>query len=215
MWRLYCAYVLSQDGLSASARSLAQSSKGRRLTQVMTCRRMLGFDVLWNMLRDFEVCPTQCRFVLQHMFQAVGCFIDRFFINSKKTLLTFCQDIMEASSSRSGGGSSGSFDRGDDDDVLNTAASLLIKRPWDEKKNKMCFVDYKKVFRYVIIDLVPIVTPFCSEKVLWRVARDCVKSSAYAHPSMRLCKLFRMMDRCGFILFHNNARELFDQYIDL
>ena len=56
---------------------------------------------------------------------------------------------METSSSRSGGGSgsfgSGSFDLGDDDDRTNTTATVVIKRPWDEKKNKICFVDFKKV----------------------------------------------------------------------
>lgn len=51
---------------------------------------------------------------------------------------------METSSSRSGGGS-GSFDLGDDDDRSNTTATLVLKRPWDEKKNKICFVDFKKV----------------------------------------------------------------------
>lgn len=58
-------------------------------------------------------------------------------------LLAFCKEIMETASSMSGGGGSGSFDLGDDE--TNTTASLLLKRTWDEKKNRICFVDFKKV----------------------------------------------------------------------
>lgn len=61
LWRLYCAYVLSEDGLSAATRSIAQSGNGRRLTQVMVSRRLLSFEVLYTMLKDFDVCPAQCR----------------------------------------------------------------------------------------------------------------------------------------------------------
>ena len=42
-----------------------------------------------------------------------------------------------------GGSLGGSFDFADDESL--NAATLVMKTPWDEKKNKIGFVDYKKV----------------------------------------------------------------------
>jgi hypothetical protein len=63
LWKLYCAYVLSDDGISTTVRQLCRSSKGRLLSSQMVSKRMLKFDKLWAMMKDFSLCPTMCKYV--------------------------------------------------------------------------------------------------------------------------------------------------------
>lgn len=121
------------------------------------------------MLKDFDICPALCRCVLlsRAVYSCAG-YITKIsnailLIYSKKQLLDFCKDIMTTSSSRSGGGSgSGSFDAGTvgdgDEGSIHTFTSSRV--PWDEKKNRLCFIDYKKVCLFLLCVLVEGVLSF-------------------------------------------------------
>lgn len=152
LWRLYAGYVLSQGGLSPSLRTLAQSSTGKDLSRLHSSRRMLTFEALWMLLRDFEICPGLCRCCIAcYWVTAIITFIMILMMCSKKTLLMMCQDIMATSGSRSGGGSSESQNtmatHGDDEhsQSARSGGSAQPQQTWDFKKNKICFVDFKKV----------------------------------------------------------------------
>ena len=118
----------------------------------MISRRMLGFETLWAMLKDFDVCPGMCRlFPTLKFVYYISC--DTLYICcSKKNLLNLCKDIMATSSSQLEGGS-GSFDLGNKHDESSINAHSTVSRPWDEQTSKLCFVDFKKV--YLVVTVLP------------------------------------------------------------
>jgi hypothetical protein len=102
----------------------------------MTGQKMLGFEAVWVLLRDFEICPALC---------------------SKKLLLEFCREIMTPTSPRvSERTGLGSFDAGAgagagagggawEEGSVGVSTVTSRAAAWDEKKSKLCFVDLKKV----------------------------------------------------------------------
>ena len=61
LWKLYSEYILCDNslGLSIKLRSLALSSSREQKVERMETR-MMSFDTLWAVLRDFEIAPDIC-----------------------------------------------------------------------------------------------------------------------------------------------------------
>lgn len=61
LWKLFSEYVLNDDnlGLPAALRSLAMSTSREQKAERMEAR-LMTFDTLWTILRDFDVSPDAC-----------------------------------------------------------------------------------------------------------------------------------------------------------
>ena len=98
LWKMFRDYVLCEDsvGLPAAHRSLALSTSREQKTERMETR-LMPFDIMWTIVRDFDISPDFCnKSVLQQSVKYVQYIMG----SSRSTLLK--------NSDRSHGGSLGS-----------------------------------------------------------------------------------------------------------
>lgn len=118
LWKLFSEYVLGEEnfGLPASLRSLVMSTSREMKSDRMETR-LMTFDTLWTVLRDYEVSPDHCS--MATLQQAVK----------------FVQFIMGSSGSKShkdlsaqGGSLSSTWSTVDDNQGLGSSLTSTGKR---------------------------------------------------------------------------------------
>jgi len=63
LWTLFAYYASSQVGASKVSVPSTNVSKEKRFRT-----RLLSADFLWNLFRDFGVCPSYCRYFISWIY---------------------------------------------------------------------------------------------------------------------------------------------------